>query len=232
MASCTVLYFASLRDAAGVEREAVEHAGEDHEEDEEDHEEEEHHHGHGFAGDGGVYDAEEAYLGDVFFFGRLEHKPGIAGIDRAGLSFAAGKNGFGRTTWTAGADVHSEDELGGRPIWWQGEVFYRAVEARDDAGIKGDYDELGIYLASGLEFVKDWTLGGRLEWASGNRMSGNERRWRASTNVGRAFHLADQTDAHVRLQYSYDRLGGYADEHSVWLQFVLNFGAAEHGHAH
>lgn len=27
MASCTVLYFASLRDAAGVEREAVEHAG-------------------------------------------------------------------------------------------------------------------------------------------------------------------------------------------------------------
>ncbi len=27
MARCTVLYFASLRDAAGVERETVEHAG-------------------------------------------------------------------------------------------------------------------------------------------------------------------------------------------------------------
>lgn len=27
MATCTVLYFASLRDAAGVERETVEHAG-------------------------------------------------------------------------------------------------------------------------------------------------------------------------------------------------------------
>lgn len=211
--------------------EAVEHAGEDHEEGEEEEEAHEEH-GHGFAGDGGVYDAEEAHLGDGFFFGRLEHKPEFAGIDRAGLSFAGGKNGFGRTTWTAGADVHGEDKLGGRPIWWQGEVFYRAVEARDAAGIKGDYDELGIYLASGLEFVKDWTVGGRLEWASGNRMSGNERRWRASTNVGRAFHIADNTDAHVRLQYSYDRLGGYADEHSVWLQFVLNFGAAEHGHDH
>ncbi len=80
--------------------------------------------------------------------------------------------------------------------------------------------------------MKDWTVGGRLEWASGNRMSGNERRWRASTNVGRTFHLADNTDVHARVQYSYDRLGGYADEHSVWLQFVLNSGAAEHGHDH
>ncbi len=208
--------------------EALEHAGEDHEEEEE----EEEHHGHGFAGNGGTYDAEEAYLGDGFFFGRLETKPGLTAIERAGLSFAAGENGFGRTTWTAGADVFGECEAGGRPVWWRGEAFYRAVEARDAAGIKGDYDELGIYAASGIEFIDDWTLAARVEWASGNRMSGNERRWRAAANLGRAFHLADNADVHTRLQYTYDRLGGYADEHSVWLQFVLNFGAAEHGHAH
>lgn len=212
--------------------EALEHAGEDHEGEEEEEHEEEHHHGHGFAGDGGVYDAEQAYLGDGFFFGRLEHKPGSSVIDRAGLSFAAGQNGFGRMTWTAGADVQGEDQLGGRPIWWQGEVFYRSVEARDAAGIEGDFDELGLYLASGLEFVKDWTLGGRLEWASGNRMAGHERRWRASTNVGRVFQIAANSDVHTRLQYSYDRLGGYADEHSIWLQFVLNLGAAEQCHIH
>jgi hypothetical protein len=212
--------------------EAVEHAGEDHDDGDEDHEEEEEHHGHGFAGNGGVYDAEEAYLGDGFFFGRVEHRPGIAGIDRAGLSFAAGKNGFDRTTWTAGADVGGDAAWGGRPIWWQGELFYRAVEARDAAGIEGDFDELGIYMAGGLEFIEDWTVGGRLEWASGNRMSGNERRWRASTHVGRVVRLGDNTDLHTRLQYSYDRLGGYGDEHSIWLQFVLNFGTAGHGHAH
>lgn len=214
--------------------EAVEHAGEEHHEEEgEDHEEEEeHHHGHGFAGNGGVYDAEDAYLGDGFFFGRLETKTGLKALERAGLSFAAGQNGFGRTTWTAGADVFGGDEFAGRPVWWRGEVFYRAVEAIDAAGIKGDYDELGIYAASGIEFMEDWTVGGRLEWASGNRMSGNERRWRAAANVGRAFHLAENADVHARLQYTYDRLGGYADEHTVWLQFVLNFGAAEHGHAH
>jgi hypothetical protein len=214
--------------------EALEHAGEEHhEEEEEEHdEEEEHHHGHGFAGNGGTYDAEDAYLGDGFFFGRVETKTGLKALEQAGVSFAAGENGFGRTTWTAGADVSGGDDFAGRPVWWRGEVFYRAVEAIDEAGLKGDYDELGLYAASGIEFMDDWTLGGRLEWASGNRMSGNERRWRAAANVGRAFHLADQADIHTRLQYTYDRLGGYADEHTVWLQFVLNFGAAEHGHAH
>jgi hypothetical protein len=210
--------------------EAMEHAGEDHEEEEEEHEE--HHHAHGLAGNGGVYDAEEAYLGDGFFFGRLETKPQLKAVNRAGVSFAAGENGFGRTTWTAGADVAGEGEAGDRQVWWRGEAFYRAVEAIDDAGIKGDYDELGIYAASGIEFIDDWTLAARLEWASGNRMSGNERRWRAAANVSRAIHLADNADIHTRLQYTYDRLGGYADEHTVWLQFVLNFGAAEHGHSH
>jgi hypothetical protein len=206
--------------------EALEHAGEDHEGDEE------HHDAHGLAGNGGVYDADDAYLGDGFFFGRLETTPGLTAIKRAGLSFAAGENGFGRTTWTAGADVSGEGEALGRPVWWNGEAFYRAAEAIDATGIKGDYDELGIYAASGIEVIDDWTLAARLEWASGNRMSGNERRWRAAANISRAFHLADNTDIHTRLQYTYDRLGGYADEHTVWLQFVLNFGAAEHGHSH
>lgn len=217
--------------------EGIEHAGEPdhgHEEGEEEHEGEEHghHHGHGLAGNGGAYDAENAYLDDGFFTGRLETKPGIAGIETAGFSFAGGENGFGRTTWIAGADVRGETELADRPLWWQGEVFYRAVEARDEAGIKGDYDETGIYAACGYEFMEDWIAAGRLEWASGNRMSGNERRWRASANVGRVVELARQLDLHTRLQYSYDRLGGYEDEHSVWLQFVLNFGAGEDGHVH
>ena len=106
------------------------------------------------------------------------------------------------------------------------------MQARDFAGNRGEYDEFGIYAACGCEFAKDWTAGSRVEWASGDRDAGNERRWRASANVGRVIHLADKADLHTRLQYSYDRLGGYGDEHSVWLQFVLNLGAAEHGHPH
>lgn len=204
--------------------EALEHAAGDHAGEAEEEHGEDHHHGHGFAGDGGSYDPEQAYLGDGFFFGRVEHRTGIPGIDRVGLSFAGGRNGFGLGTWSTGVDVQGDARLGGRPIWWQGEAFHRAVAARDDARIEGDFDELGLYLASALEFIDAWTLGGRLEWAAGNRMAGHERRWRASTNLGRVFVLADHSDVHVRLQYSYDRLGGYADDHSVWLQFVLNLG--------
>ena len=211
-----------------LRREAFEEASEEPTEGEEEHEE----HGHGFAGNGGVYDAEEAYLDKGVFFGRIEHRLGMSGIDRVGLSFATGDNGFERNTWVSGADLQGGTQFGGRPVEWQGELFHRSVEARDAAGMNGDYTELGAYLASSLEFVKDWTVGCRLEWASGNRLSGNERRWRASTHLGRAFHLADNSNIHTRLQYSYDRLGGYADEHSVWLQFVLNFGTAEHGHDH
>ncbi len=213
--------------------EGIEHAGEHHEEGEEEEEEEHHeHHSHGLAGNGGVYDPEEAYLDDGFFFGRIETMLDQGPVERAGVSFAAGKNGFERTTWTAGADIGGDRELGGFALWWQGEAFYRAVEARDEAGTKGDYDEAGIYLACGCEFAKDWSTGSRVEWASGNRMAGNERRWRAAANVGRRFHLGESAEMHTRLQYTYDRLGGYADEHSIWLQFVLNLGAVEHGHDH
>ena len=218
-----------LRREAYVE--ALEHLGHHGDEGEEE-EEEHHHHSHGFAGNGGVYNAEEAYLDDGFFFGRIENAPGIEGIDTIGLSIAAGQNGFGRTTWTAGADIKGSSKLGELPLWWQGEAFYRMVEARDESGLKGDYDELGIYLACGCEFAKDWTAASRVEWASGNRMSGNERRLRAAANVGHLFHIADQAELQTRLQYTYDHLGGYGDEHTVWLQFVLNLGHEGHGHDH
>lgn len=213
--------------------EAIEHAGEHHEEEGEEHEEEEHHHhAHGIAGNGGIYDAEEAYLDDAIFFGRLEWKPPLDLIESLGLSFATGENGFDRRTSIIGADLNGELELSGRPAWWRGETFYRMVDAVDHSGTRGDYDEFGIYGAAGCEIAENWMAASRIEWASGNRMSGNERRWRAAANIGRRISLGAKADLHTRLQYTYDRLGGYADEHSVWLQFVLNLGAAEHGHQH
>lgn len=218
-------------------REAQEHLGESHDHDDDDHHHDDHEdhghdHAHGLAGNGGAYDAESAYLSDGFFFGRLEFDRGDRVVRQAGVSFAAGRNDFGRTSWVVGADVSGAGELYERPTWWRSEVFYRAVDARDHAGFQGHYDELGLYAAGGLEFTPEWTAGSRIEWASGNRMSGNERRWRAAANIGRLFTLAEETNLQTRLQYTFDRLGGYGDEHSIWLQFVLNFGSGEHGHSH
>ena len=193
-------------------------------------EEEEEHHSHGVAGGGGVYDAEMAYLEDGFLFGRLEARPGLAVIDTAGVSFAAGRNGFGRTTWTAGADLGGGGELAGRPLEWQAETYFRGVEAVDASGADGSFDEFGWLVGCGWEVADHWTLASRLEWASGNRMSGSERRWRFATNISRLLHPGAGTDLTARLQYSYDRLGGYADEHGLWLQLVWNFGGEGHRH--
>lgn len=206
---------------------------EDHE-DETHHEDEEHDdHDDGHAGEHGVYDAHRSYLDEGYVFARLATDlPGLPGPDRAGLSFAAGENGFGRTTWLVGLDLDGAFSLADRPAWWRSEIYHRSVRAIDAAGVPGEFDETGIYASLGCEFVEDWTAAARLEWASGNRMVGHERRWRASANVDHVTRLASRADLHTRLQYSLDDVGGHGTEHSVWLQFVLNLGAAEHGHRH
>lgn len=207
--------------------------GEHGDEDEEDeHEEDEHHHHHGLAGGGGVYDPDSGYLEDLFGHVRLE---GEFGSDRewlAGCSSAFGENAGGLDTWLLGADLLQRFELADRPAWWRAEAFYGRFEARDDEGRAGDYDQSGVYAAIGCEFIEDWTAAARAEWASGNRLAGLERRWRLSAAVSRLFSFPPVGDAHLRLQYSYDHLGGYGDDHAVWLQCVLNLGAAHHGHTH
>ena len=90
----------------------------------------------------------------------------------------------------------------------------------------------GIYAALGWEFAEQWITATRAEWSSGNRMTGLERRWRIAANIGRTLEFTPAGDAHVRLQYTYDNLGGYGEDHTVWLQCVLNLGAAHHGHEH
>jgi hypothetical protein len=210
-----------------------EHGHEDEHEDDDHHGHEGHAHAHGFAGNGGIYDVDKAYLDDGFFFARLETDAwSHCGLDQVGVSLAAGRNGFGRTTWVLGADVAGSFMLADRPAWWRTEIFYRSVDARDSAGNPGHFDETGAYAAAGWKFAEQWTAGSRIEWASGNRMAGAERRWRASANLTHVAHLAKQADLHSRLQYTFDDLGGYGTEHTVWLQFVMNFGAGCDGHGH
>ncbi|MCH7226611.1 hypothetical protein [Haloferula sp. A504] len=230
--------------------EALEHAGEDHDdhdedhddhddhgdEDHDDHDHDDHDHGghsHGFAGNGGIFDMEDAYLDDGYFFARLESDvAGDYGFNLIGASIAAGQNGFERTTWVVGADAFGTFTVADRPAWWRTEAFYRYVDAIDNNGNPGSFDECGIYAATGIRFHPSWTCAARLEWASGDRAAGAERRWRASTAVTHLSNLAPNADLHTRLQYSYDDLGGYGNEHSVWLQFVLNIGTGCDGHVH
>jgi hypothetical protein len=211
--------------------EALEHAAE-HDHDDAEVEEEEEHHAHGRAGLGGVYDPDAGYLEDELAHARISGSFGPDQAWQAGFSAAFGHNAGGLDTWIIGADISRKFELADRPAWWRSEAWLGRYEARDTTGAEGQYDLSGIYAALGWEFAEDWIIAARAEWSSGNRMAGLERRWRLAANIGRTLDFAPAGDAHVRLQYTYDELGGYGEDHTVWLQCVLNLGAAHHGHEH
>ena len=169
----------------------------------------------------------------AFFFARLATDvPAIKGLDLVGVSFAAGENGFGRTTWIA--ECRPERQL-------QGRRSPRLVAHRSLLPIRQGLRHQRqprtlrrnrIYASCGLEFAEDWTTAARLEWASGNRDVGAERRWRASRQHWPRLPARRARRPPHQLQYSYDDLGGYGHDHAIWLQFVLNIGASEHGHNH
>lgn len=195
-----------------------EHEEGDHEDTHEEHREEE----------SGHFEADLAYLDDEIFFARLatEALPGLAD---AGLSFTLGENGFGRTTWILGADLHGRSRIAERPAWWRAEAWLRRVDAYDLAGLPGHFEDGGVMLEGGVEFLEDWTTAGRVEWASGAADLDQEERWRFSANVGRRLELGP-AELHTRLQYSLDQLADSGPEHSLWLQFVVNFGDGTHLH--
>lgn len=203
--------------------EAVEHAA-----GEEGPEEGEDHHSHGSAGLGGAYDPEQAYLTGPF--GQIRAEGPLSPLVAGGFSFAAGENEGGRGTWVAGADLHGDFRIAERPAWWRAEAFFRDAAARDAAGLQGNFQESGAHAAAGCELAENWSVASRLEWASGNRLAGLERRWRFAAILGRALGFGTRADAHVRLQYTFDRAGGRDDEHTVWLQLLFNLGAAHHPH--
>lgn len=212
--------------------EAIEHAGEDDHDDAADAEEDEHHHAHGRAGLGGVYDPDAGYLEDELAHARLSGRFGPDQSWQAGFSAAFGNNAGGLDTWIVGTDLSQNFELAGRPAWWRSEAWLGRYQARDASGASGHYQLSGIYTSLGWQFAEDWITAARAEWSSGNRMAGLERRWRLAANLGRTLEFPPAGDAHLRLQYTYDRLGGYGEDHTVWLQCVLNLGAAHHGHGH
>lgn len=191
-----------------------------------DHGEEHHEHDPGTTGD--ALDAEQAYIVDGF--GQLRLDGPLAKTVGAGISAACGGNGAGRHTWLLGADLHGDFVLASRPGWWRAEGLHRHAEGRRPDGTPATLAESALQTAIGWEIADHWTTACRVEWASGNSAADLERRWRLAFNFDRACHWSQATDAHVRLQYTWDRFDGGGEDHAVWLQLVFNLGAAHHDH--
>ena len=148
--------------------------------------------------------------------------------------------------------------FGAGSLRWRNELMYRNIEAfgvsehhdeddehghadqhHDDDGEDDDHDEAGPRSATIDEFglysqlqygLSEFTTASlRGEWVSGINALGLDERLRISPSVG--IYLNAARNVHLRLQYNYDHSEEYRDDHSVWLQIGIAWGApSHHGH--
>jgi hypothetical protein len=211
-------------------------AGEhEHEEEDEEHEEEEEH-DHGHAG-------EQAFFTDSIVTGRWMGRwtPNDFHQHQAGLNAGFGRNGYGRDTCVYSGDYfytwrENGLEPGGRWVRAGGEVFYRDVEWFDDVDRSfGDAGQWGAVVSGIFGFASNWEAAARIGWfegvesgpAPGDVVFGAEERIRYTAAVTRRFNVADDWSGLARLQYNFDDLDGGGTDHSVFLQFGIDWGQGE-----
>lgn len=193
------------------------------------HEEEAHAH------DESLHEGEEAALADDIWTARLMGRYYFDDFHSitAGLSWAAGTNGFGRDSRVAGLDAEylwreNGLEAGGRAFRWRGELLWRDVDAftyheDEDETFRGNYEEWGAY----AHVIHTWhtriDTGLRLGWVEGVDDFGQNERFRISPSL--SWWLDDARRIGMRAQYNHDSIASHDDEHSVWLQLNISLGS-------
>ena len=105
-------------------------------------------------------------------------------------------------------------------------------EHHEDEGPRfATLDEFGFYTQLQYGVTDLTTASLRGEWVSGIDELGLQERWRISPSIG--IYLNAARNVHLRLQYNYDHSEDFGEEHSVWLQIGMAWGASStHGHHH
>ena len=158
----------------------------------------------------------------------------------AGISWAAGTNGFGRDTDVIGIDAEylwreNGLEPGGRAFRWRNEVLWRDVDAysehdEDEDGVideifSGTYQEWGVYTHAIYSWSGRLDTGLRLGWVEGVDDFGQNERFRISPAVSWWFDKGRRVG--IRAQYNYDSIASRDDEHSLWFQLNIALGSSE-----
>ncbi len=143
---------------------------------------------------------------------------------KVGVSGIVGENSWDRTTFIVGADIERRLRIAGKAATLAAEWSYRNVDAIDEeADEYVSFDETALSLSLAYDFAEDWQWHNRIEWLSGEEMAGLDERTRFSTNVSHV-NCWGYTHNTIRLQYDADFLPGGEEEHSVWLQLVVEWG--------
>ena len=153
----------------------------------------------------------------------------------AGISRAAGTNGFERDTEVIGIDAEylwreNGLEPGGRAFSWRNEFLWREVEAftyheEDDETFRGSYQEWGFYTHASYSWNNRFDTGLRLGWVEGVDDFGQDERFRISPAVTWWFDHGRRVC--IRAQYNHDSIASRHDEHSLWLQLRITLGSNE-----
>ena len=92
----------------------------------------------------------------------------------------------------------------------------------EDHGPEGSGTDFGFLVSALYSPSYQWDLGGRIEYVSGDSEADLDERWRFSPVA--TWWANEEKSLSLRLQYNLDSLPS-GEEHSVWLQFGLSWGA-------
>ena len=199
---------------------------------------EEEEHGHeklAFEAEGGLFNdwAATAHYGLTFAatsntlhtFGAF----GAWGDNRSGLSTQIYGTGY-EYLWRAEGSLRQPHHEQSEFVKWRTEAFTRCFGAVSAAEARRDFTDFAAYsvLTYGVAGGK-WQAHLRGEYASGIADAGLPERWRVSPAV--TWIPPQSLSLNWKLQYNYDHSPSFGDEHSVWLQFNLHWGAGC-AHAH
>ena len=130
-------------------------------------------------------------------------------------------------------DLGHENELEHEKLAAGGEQVERQNEngtPEISRSLQRNFTDLGVYSTVMYGWSKRVAVQARAEWVSGTDAAGIDERWRLSPGV--TWRPADRFNLLIRAQYNYDYSSSFDSEHSVWTQFVLNWGGDEHVHEH
>jgi hypothetical protein len=159
---------------------------------------------------------------------------------QVGVSGAWGKNNFERHSQRYGAHLQylwTRNENGkcsecahhesGEFFRWRTEGMLRRAQAmgesEDGHALRDTLVDGGLYTTLSYGFPSGrFAAHLRGEYVSGSKETGLAERCRISPAI--AWYPEANLPFHFKVQYNYDHIRGFGDEHSVWAQFSLTWG--------
>ena len=180
---------------------------------------------------GHAEEAEEALWDQNVFAARYQATfwPGDTCRFVYGASYIQGENFMGKTARLYGLDFtynYYENENHEKQFTWRSEAMLRNVHTEE-----GKFEEFAFHSAAIFKLNPQWEIGLRYDYLEGVKDPELPERHRISPSITRHFKINQKTHTHMRLQYNHDYSKERGEDHSIWLQFSIEWGSGD-AHVH